>query len=205
MTMKSADAKRVKIIESALRRFSHFGMAKTTMAEIAKDLAFSKALLYYYFPDKNNLYAAVWNHLLDELLDRGDVIIARGGKVAEVTNLLLEERMHFLNDYYNVFADAYSFRFDIPSDLQDLIPKIFEKELQQFVRLLQIGVANGEIEMDDVEDTARIFLVSILGMRLGLLKDFNAIFTPPTKEEVLQMLNMQKRLAAIFLNGLKKC
>ncbi|WP_166334767.1 TetR/AcrR family transcriptional regulator [Sphingobacterium chungjuense] len=203
--MKSADAKRVKIIESALRRFSHFGMAKTTMAEIAKDLAFSKALLYYYFPDKNNLYAAVWNHLLDELLDRGDAIIARGGKVAAVTNALLEERMHFLNDYYNVFADAYSFRFDIPSDLQDLIPKIFEKELQQFVRLLQIGVANGEIEMDDEEETARIFLVSILGMRLGLLKDFKAIFTPPTKEEVLQMLTMQKRLAAIFLNGLKKC
>ncbi len=203
--MKSADAKRVKIIESALRRFSHFGMAKTTMAEIAKDLAFSKALLYYYFPDKNNLYAAVWNHLIDELLDRGDAIIARGGKVAAVTNALLEERMHFLNDYYNVFADAYSFRFDIPSDLQDLIPKIFEKELQQFVRLLKVGIANGEIEMDDVEETARIFLVSILGMRLGLLKDFNAIFTPPTKEEVLQMLNMQKRLAAIFLNGLKKC
>ncbi|MFD2743936.1 MULTISPECIES: TetR/AcrR family transcriptional regulator [Sphingobacterium] len=203
--MKSADAKRVKIIESALRRFSHFGMAKTTMAEIAKDLAFSKALLYYYFPDKNNLYAAVWNHLLDELIERGDAVVARGGKVVEIANALLEERMQFLNDYYNVFADAYSFRFDIPADLQDLIPKIFEKELQQFVRLLEVGVANGEIKMDDVLETARIFLVSILGMRLGLLKDYNAIFTPPTKEEVLKMLDMQKHLAKIFLDGLRVC
>lgn len=201
--MKSADAKRVKIIESALRRFSHFGMAKTTMAEIAKDLAFSKALLYYYFPDKNNLYAAVWNHLVDELLERGEEIIARGGDVADVTNALLDERMQFLNEYYNIFADAYSFRFDIPADLQDLIPKIFEKELLQFVRLLRVGVVNGEIAMDDEVDTARIFLVSLLGMRMGLLKDFKAIFTPPTKEEVGQMLTMQKRLAKIFIDGLR--
>lgn len=201
--MKSADAKRVKIIESALRRFSHFGMAKTTMAEIAKDLAFSKALLYYYFPDKNSLYAAVWNHLLDELLERGDVIIAKGGEVAILTNALLEERMHFINEYHNIFSDAYSFRFDIPADLQDLIPKIFEKETLQFVRLLQVGVANGEIEVEEEIETARIFLVSVLSMRMGVLKDFKTLFTPPTKEEVGEILTMQKRLAKIFINGLR--
>ncbi|MCL7986385.1 TetR/AcrR family transcriptional regulator [Sphingobacterium sp. lm-10] len=178
-------------------------MAKTTMAEIAKDLAFSKALLYYYFPDKNSLYAAVWNHLLDELLDRGDVIIAKGGDIASVTNALLDERMRFINEYYNIFADAYSFRFDIPADLQDLIPKIFEKETLQFVCLLQLGVANGEIELENELETARIFLVSILGMRMGLMKDFKAIFTPPTKEEVGEILAMQKQLAKIFVNGLR--
>lgn len=52
---KNADEKRVKILDVAKKRFAHYGLAKTTMAEIAKDLAFSKALLYYYFPDKNSL------------------------------------------------------------------------------------------------------------------------------------------------------
>jgi TetR/AcrR family transcriptional repressor of mexJK operon len=47
--MGNADVKRIKILEAATRRFAHFGMAKTTMSEIAKDLNFSKALLYYYF------------------------------------------------------------------------------------------------------------------------------------------------------------
>ncbi|HBI89157.1 MAG TPA: TetR/AcrR family transcriptional regulator, partial [Sphingobacterium sp.] len=56
--MGNADVKRIKILEAATRRFAHFGMAKTTMSEIAKDLNFSKALLYYYFPDKNSLYSA---------------------------------------------------------------------------------------------------------------------------------------------------
>ena len=53
------DKKREAIIEAAKKRFSHFGVGKTTMNEIADDLSISKASLYYYFPDKLNLYAAV--------------------------------------------------------------------------------------------------------------------------------------------------
>ena len=53
---KNPDEKRSRILEVAKRRFSHYGLAKTTMAEIAKDLAFSKALLYYYFPCYKEVY-----------------------------------------------------------------------------------------------------------------------------------------------------
>ena len=66
--MGNADVKRIKILEAATRRFAHFGMAKTTMSEIAKDLNFSKALLYYYFPDKNSLYSAVFEYVIDKMI-----------------------------------------------------------------------------------------------------------------------------------------
>ena len=36
------------------------------MAEIAADLSFSKASLYYYFPDKLNLFAAVLQQIVEE-------------------------------------------------------------------------------------------------------------------------------------------
>ena len=35
---KNVDEKKFIILEAAKKRFAHFGMAKTTMAEIAKDL-----------------------------------------------------------------------------------------------------------------------------------------------------------------------
>ncbi|MFD2598569.1 TetR/AcrR family transcriptional regulator [Sphingobacterium corticis] len=190
-------------MESALRRFSHFGMAKTTMAEIAKDLSFSKALLYYYFPDKNSLYAAVWNYLLDELLERGEKIIEEGGELATIVSKLLDARMHFFNEYYNIFADAYSFRMELPMDLQDLIPKIYQKEIQQVVNLLKVGVANGEIALDDEYDTARLFQASMHGLRAGLKKDFKTMFAPPTQDEFNEILTMQKKMATIFINGLR--
>lgn len=47
------------IIEAAQKRFGMYGMDKTTMKEIASDLGMSKGSLYYYYPDKENLYIAV--------------------------------------------------------------------------------------------------------------------------------------------------
>jgi AcrR family transcriptional regulator len=48
------DSKVTSIIEAARKRFSHYGLTKTTMNEIAADIGMSKASLYYYFPDSLN-------------------------------------------------------------------------------------------------------------------------------------------------------
>ena len=66
------DQKQEAIIEAAIKRFAHFGVSKTTMAEIAADLSFSKASLYYYFPDKLNLFAAVFKTITDASRERDD-------------------------------------------------------------------------------------------------------------------------------------
>src|SRR5471030_3102406 len=62
------DVKREKILEASYQRFLHYGYSKTTMNEIAGDLKLSKALLYYYFPDKSQLYIAVMRKLTDDYL-----------------------------------------------------------------------------------------------------------------------------------------
>src|SRR5882757_8123896 len=62
------DIKREKILEAAYQRFLHYGYSKTTMNEIAGDLSLSKALLYYYFPDKSQLYIAVMRKLAGEYI-----------------------------------------------------------------------------------------------------------------------------------------
>jgi AcrR family transcriptional regulator len=62
------DIKREKILEASYQRFLHYGYSKTTMNEIAGDLSMSKALLYYYFPDKSELYMAVMRKLANDYL-----------------------------------------------------------------------------------------------------------------------------------------
>src|ERR1700743_2123559 len=62
------DIKREKIIEAAYQQFLHYGYSKTTMNEIAGALSMSKALLYYYFPDKSQLYIAVTRKLAEDYL-----------------------------------------------------------------------------------------------------------------------------------------
>ena len=62
--MVEADKKSELILEGAIKRFAHFGINKTSMAEIAEDLSLSKPALYYYYPDKQSLILAVAERLI---------------------------------------------------------------------------------------------------------------------------------------------
>ena len=68
-TNELQDIKKEKILEAAYNRFLHYGYSKTTMNEIAGDLSMSKALLYYYFPDKSQLYIAVMRRVANDYLN----------------------------------------------------------------------------------------------------------------------------------------
>jgi AcrR family transcriptional regulator len=57
--MSVKDAVRSQIIEAAKKRFSHFGYAKTTMAEVAADCSMSPGNLYRFFPGKLDIAEAI--------------------------------------------------------------------------------------------------------------------------------------------------
>jgi AcrR family transcriptional regulator len=57
--MSEKDAVRCQIISAAGKRFSHFGYAKTTMAEVATDCSMSPGNLYRFFPGKLDIAEAI--------------------------------------------------------------------------------------------------------------------------------------------------
>ncbi|WP_149526802.1 TetR/AcrR family transcriptional regulator [Sphingobacterium hotanense] len=200
---KNADVKRQKILEAARRRFAHFGMAKTTMAEIAQDLSFSKALLYYYFPDKNRLYAAVLEYTVDEMVAETESRITKSKNIDEAFTAFLEARLEAIKENYSIFEYTYSLRNEFPPDLEEACTSIIDKDIEQVQNILSRGIEKGEIIVDDLPVTSKIFMISILGMRIGVVKEFNNIFIPPTKEEFDYILALQKKLARIFIRGLR--
>ncbi len=58
---------RDKILEAARMSFSEKGFDGVSMEEIAQRAGVRKALIYYYFPSKENLFEEVWNKALEEL------------------------------------------------------------------------------------------------------------------------------------------
>ncbi|MDM1294398.1 TetR/AcrR family transcriptional regulator [Sphingobacterium sp. N143] len=200
--MKNADVKRIKILEAATRRFAHFGMAKTTMSEIAKDLNFSKALLYYYFPDKNSLYSAVFEYVIDRMIEDIEEVIDQGGNFEEVMMYSIDMRVKIINQYYNLFEYTMKMVKELPDELERVFKESYLREVEIIEKILQIGIGAGEIQVDDLNETARILLYSLFGMRMGILKDMkNMLF--PTKEEFDHILSLQKKMMRIFLNGLR--
>jgi TetR/AcrR family transcriptional regulator len=96
------DQKQELIIEAAIKRFAHFGVAKTTMTEIANDLKLSKASLYYYFPDKLNLYAAVLQTITGRGEKEDEAEIKQISDPFKAIAHYLEKRTEFIIKYYNL-------------------------------------------------------------------------------------------------------
>ena len=173
------------------------------MAEIAQDLSFSKALLYYYFPDKNRLYVAVFEMAVDEIVNETTEKISQSKSVNEAMDAFLCTRLRIIKDNFNLFEFSYSLRNEMPPDIEAILPSLFEKEIKQVCLVLRKGLETKEIEVEEIEITAKILLISLLGMRIGILQEFKNLFLPPSKEEFDYILNLQKKLAKIFINGLR--
>jgi len=200
--MDNQDKKRILIIESATKRFAHFGIAKTTMTEIAKDLSLSKALLYYYFPDKISLFAAVIENIAKKMFAKIQQGLKEINNCEEAMLYLIDTRLAFAMKYYNLFDQSLNSLTEMPSELARVIQLVGDLEIKIIAEIFKKAVKNNEINVEDPVQTAEIFLNAMIGMRFCVLKDKKAMFIP-TKDEFDEISQMQKKLAIIFLNGLR--
>jgi AcrR family transcriptional regulator len=69
--MATGSSARTDILDAAQARFARQGFDGTTIKLIAADAGVNSALLYYYFRDKERLYQAVLDRLVQEMVRRG--------------------------------------------------------------------------------------------------------------------------------------
>jgi TetR/AcrR family transcriptional regulator len=82
------------ILHAALEEFAHEGVAGARTDEIARQAGVNKALLYYYFKDKDNLYAAVLEQVFAGLASEVAAALDRQN-LAPREKLLLYVQTHF--------------------------------------------------------------------------------------------------------------
>ena len=70
---------REQILAAAMKRFSHYGYSKTTMAELAQDCNMSAGNLYRFFPGKLDIAEAIATEEEDRRLEAYIELAGRGG------------------------------------------------------------------------------------------------------------------------------
>jgi TetR/AcrR family transcriptional regulator len=197
----SQDQKREAIIEAALKRFAHFGVAKTTMNEIAGDLALSKASLYYYFPDKINLYAAVLKSISEDNTRREAGVLEKEPDPHKAIALYLEKRTDFIIKYHHIleFLKAYT-PLNMPPELESLFTQFRQDELNRITSILECGKAQGTFHIENARKTAELFYDFLEGFRYSTLSRSGMLF--PDKKQFLAILKKEKEFAHIFFHGL---
>lgn len=154
-TRAQPERSRAAILKAAVREFSEEGIAGARTDAIARTAGVNKALLYYYFKDKEALYQAV----LDEVF-RGVRTAVQGALSLELSpreRLTAYVRAHF--DYiashplYSRIVHAEFLRAGRdPSHLQRIAKQYFQPIFLHIAELLREGQQAGEFRrVDPVE------------------------------------------------------
>jgi TetR/AcrR family transcriptional repressor of mexJK operon len=193
------DQKREAIIEAAQKRFNHFGVSKTTMNEIADDLSISKASLYYYFPDKLNVYAAV----LKKIIEAEEVLkkeIIKETDPGEALFHYLDDRTEFIIQHYNILEYLKTIGTNVPVELEPIFNSARSREKTRITNIISMGVDEHKITADDPKHIAHLLHDCLEGLRISLLTNKTNFF--PDKKQFYQLVNREKEVVTIFIKGL---
>ena len=77
------DDKRGRILDAALAKFSAYGVARTSMADVAEGAGMSRPALYQYYANKDDIFRAMLERILNTAADRAIAELDRPGAFAD--------------------------------------------------------------------------------------------------------------------------
>jgi TetR/AcrR family transcriptional regulator len=147
-TDRSSDT-RARILEAALREFSALGMAGARMDQIAAAAGVNKALLYYHFDSKENLYIAAVEMISAKIRDRSMAVLLRDASPGE--RLLRAALDHFdrilaQGEFQSLMQQEMMRLHQGESDaLPVLVKRVFAPLQTLYQAMMREGIASGEL------------------------------------------------------------
>jgi len=191
--------KQEHILDAAIKRFSHFGVNKTTLTEIADDLAISKPSLFYYFNDKNSLIAAVAGKIINECLAGYEAALQSARSVEDGLLSLVEIKREFFKKYFLLAIQGDSIDINKVSSIHELYITARAKTESLIADHLNRGMEHNVLKPMDAAKTSHLLLETLSAFEY-CIKNRKAV---PEMQEIDEMFNKQKEVLQMFLNGLK--
>ncbi len=163
---RQPEASRSTILKAALAEFAEQGLAGARMDAIAAAAGVNKALLYYYFRSKDELYSAVLDEFFVRLQTRIGRALDSGASASE--RILLYARAHFdsvaESPYYaRLFqGEMMNAGREGSPRLSHIVEQYIKPIAFRVVEVLQQGIAAGEFREIDPAQFAPTMAASIV-------------------------------------------
>ena len=151
---RQPDASREAILKSASIEFANEGLSGARMDAIARSAGVNKALLYYYFHDKDALYRAVLDQFFQPLFQQLIAVLDSSASAGQ--RILDYARAHFDSiaetpHYARLFqGEMMSAGRGMSPHLSEIVDRYTRPLSEQLMVTLSDGVANGEFRKIDV-------------------------------------------------------
>jgi len=146
-------AKKLEIIQAAMKVFAQNGFANTKMAEIAVAAKIGKGTIYEYFKNKDEIFEFVFNHFMEFM----ETTIARA--IFKITDPV-EKIKTIFNSWTEIVSEEHTEFIDI---MLDFWAEAVRRKEEQKLKI---------VDLEKVYEEFRIIIKSILdeGVRLGKFK-----------------------------------
>lgn len=170
----SAVGKRDAILRAAEIQFSQYGFRRTSMDDIAKQTGISRASLYSYFDNKEEIFRSLAESMYDESLTNAEreIIGGRGAKAIE-TRLYDGLYAYFAHFYRTLESTPHGTEImDESSRLNGDIAASHAEKLEALLAAeLRFAAKAGEIDLKRMgfspASAAEIIRLSCLGLKHG--------------------------------------
>lgn len=184
---------REEILATAMRMFIQQGYHGLAMRQISEAVGVSKAALYYYFKDKEELFLAILNAYLNEIEASIDAIRAGAGSSTDQLRQFVESVLGQPAEQRAIIRLASQEMSQLSAVSRRQFDKLYrEKFIGKLNAILQEGMERGEFRTFDAE----VATWSLLGIMYPYF--YPAHSSRPLAPETIQ------EIVNIYLNGVTR-
>ena len=181
---------RKNITEAAQRLFAAKGIESTSMNEIAKESGYSKATLYVYFKDKEELVGVLVLESMKKLYDYLSIAMEKSGDTSECFKRICNTFVEYQEEYpfyFGMVLKTINIDFEtthfLPEEKETFL--VGERINELLYTFLKTGIENREIR-SNIDILPTIF--SFWGMLSGVI-----LLAANKEEYITQYLKKSKK------------
>ncbi len=178
--------KRERIVLAAVERFLYYGIAKTTMQEVAADARVAVGTLYLYFKNKDDLVVACAAEFVARHRHDAEEILASKLPPAEKLRRYILARFRAAEEIRTGSRHAVELTRAVLRLKPDRLVEEGMMMWEIVAQILRQGVAGGKFVIASTDDDAKIFLMSTAYFFPHAL---NEPPIPPTEADLLSVVN----------------
>jgi AcrR family transcriptional regulator len=180
---------RDQIVEAADEHFSHYGYGKTTVADLAKQIGFSKAYIYKFFDSKQAIGEAICSRCLGGIMEAVEEAVAGGksatDKMRRLFNTISGQSVElFFSDRKLYDIAIYSCAERWPSS-EAYVARVE----QRVAEIIREGREAGEFERKTpIDEAARAIMMAFQPFMNPMMLQYNLDAVPEGANEVVSLI-----------------
>ncbi len=163
---KEEEGKLESILNAAQKKFGQFGLAKTTMNDIASELGMGKASIYYYFPTKEKLYEAVIVKEQEQFVQEIQKSVKPSANASQLLKAYVKKRVAHFEKCLNLSKLSTDAILNSAPCVKKLYTDFGKREVELIASILELGIRNGEFTEIDAREQADFLMTILLGLRM---------------------------------------